>query len=440
MSSPDPRPHVVILGGGFGGLEAARRLGRAPVRVTLVDRRNYHLFQPLLYQVATAGLTGPDIAAPIRRVLRRQKNTTVLLAEATSVDPAAKRVILRDGALDYDYLIVAAGAGNDYFGHDEWARHAPGLKSIDDALEIRRRVLLAFEAAERETDEAARRVDLTFVVVGAGPTGVELAGALVEISRHTLARDFRNFDPRAARVILLEGGPRVLAGMDEHLGREARHALEARGVEVRLDTMVQAIDAEGVIVGGERIPARTVLWAAGVKASPLAKSLGAPLQRGRVLVAPDLTVPGHPEIFVIGDMAAVKQDEQWLPGVAQVAIQGGRRTAKNIVSLVQGGKTTPFHYRDKGAMATIGRSAAVAEIGRFKSKGFFAWLIWWAVHIFALIGFRNRVMVMLEWMWAYLSWQRAARVIVAGEPIGPTTTTTTTTPGERADAPLRRVS
>lgn len=440
-SAPDPRPHVVIVGGGFGGLEAARRLGRAPVRVTLVDRRNYHLFQPLLYQVATAGLSGPDIAAPIRRVLRKQENTTVLLAEVARIDASARRLVLTDGEpLAYDFLIVAAGAGNFYFGHDAWARHAPGLKSIDDALDIRRRVLLAYESAERETDEARRRACLTFVVVGAGPTGVELAGALCEISRHTLARDFRNFDPTLARVILLEGTGRVLAGMDEGLGEVARAQLQELGVEVRLAAMVECIDDEGVIVGGERIAARTVLWAAGVRASPLAESLGVPLDRGRVLVAPDLSVPGHPEVFVIGDMAALKQEGHWLPGVAQVAIQGGRHTAKNIVQTLRGEATAPFVYRDKGSLATVGRSAAVAEIGRVKLHGFIAWLVWWAVHIVALIGFRNRVMVMLEWMWAYLSWQRTARVIIAGEARVEVGGGGTARDRGADDAPLRRVS
>lgn len=418
MSPPSPArlPHVVIIGGGFGGLAAARELGRAEARVTLVDRRNHHLFQPLLYQVATAGLSGPDIAAPIRRVLRRQRNTTVLLAEVASIDPEGKRVILRDGELTYDHLIVAAGAGNFYFGHDEWAAHAPGLKSIEDALEIRRRVLCAFEAAEREEDPERRRACLTFVVVGGGPTGVELAGALAEIGKHTLARDFRNFDPSDARVVLIEGAPRLLGGMAEELSEAARKGLVDRGVEVRLESKVETIDAQGVVVGGERIVADTVLWAAGVAASPLARSLGVPLERGRVLVEPDLSIPGHPEVYVIGDMAALKQGGVWLPGVAQVAIQGGRLAARNVLRRLSGAATQPFHYRDKGSMATIGRSAAVAEIGGLKSKGFFAWVVWWLVHIIALIGFRNRVMVMLEWFWAYISWQRSARVIVDRPP------------------------
>jgi NADH dehydrogenase len=421
MSPPSPArlPHVVIIGGGFGGLAAARELGRAPVRVTLVDRRNHHLFQPLLYQVATAGLSGPDIAAPIRRVLRRQRNTTVLLAEVAEIDPAGKRVLLRDGELAYDHLIVAAGAGNFYFGHDEWAAHAPGLKSIEDALEIRRRVLCAFEAAEREEDAERRRACLTFVVVGGGPTGVELAGALAEIGKHTLARDFRNFDPSDARVVLIEGAPRLLGGMAEELSEAARKGLVDRGVEVRLESKVETIDEQGVIVGGERIIADTVLWAAGVAASPLARSLGVPLERGRVLVEPDLSIPGHPEVYVIGDMAALKQDGAWLPGVAQVAIQGGRLAARNINRRLSGAAAQPFRYRDKGSMATIGRSAAVAEIGGLKSKGFVAWVVWWLVHIIALIGFRNRVMVMLEWFWAYISWQRSARVIVDRPPALP---------------------
>ncbi|MCA9636641.1 MAG: NAD(P)/FAD-dependent oxidoreductase [Myxococcales bacterium] len=411
-SEPQRRPHVVIIGGGFGGLEAARTLRRAPVRVTLVDRRNHHLFQPLLYQVATAGLTGPDIAAPIRRILRRQRNATVLLAEVIGVDVDGRRVHLRDGELAYDYLIVAAGAGNFYFGHDEWARHAPGLKSIEDALEVRGRVLYAFEAAEREADAERRRACLTFVVVGGGPTGVELAGALAEIGKHTLSRDFRNFNPADARVVLIEGGPRLLAGMDARLAEEARRQLVARGVDVRLSARVETIDAEGVVFGGERIAARTVLWAAGVRASPLAEMLGAPLERGRVRVEPDLSLPGHPEVFVVGDMAALQQDGAWLPGVAQVALQGGHQAARNLLRRQAGAPTEPFHYRDKGSMATIGRSAAVAEVGRLRTTGIFAWVLWWLVHIVALIGFRNRVVVMLEWIWAYLSWQRSARVIV----------------------------
>ncbi len=411
------RPHVVIIGGGFGGLRAARELGRADVRVTVVDRRNHHLFQPLLYQVATAGLSGPDIAAPIRQVLRRQKNTTVLLAEVRSIDVEGRRLVLDDGELAYDALIVAAGAGNFYFGNESWAEHAPGLKSIEDALTIRRRVLCAFESAERESDPERRRSHLTFVVVGGGPTGVELAGALAEIGKHTLARDFRNFDPADARVVLVEGSDRLLGGMAVKLSDAARMQLEARGVEVVLGARVETIDERGAVVGGQRIVADTVLWAAGVRASPLAKELGVPLDRGRVLVEPDLSVPGHPEIYVVGDMSGLKQDGEWLPGVAQVAIQGGARAARNILLRQAGRATEPFRYRDKGTMATIGRSAAVAEIGGVKSAGFFAWVVWWLVHVIALIGFRNRVMVMLEWFWAYISWQRTARVIVDRPPM-----------------------
>jgi NADH dehydrogenase len=406
------RPRVVIIGGGFGGLYAARALRRAPVDVTLVDRRNHHLFQPLLYQVASAALNPSDIAYPIRAALRRQRNARVLLAEAESIDVDRRIVTLDDGELEYDYLIVATGATHAYFGHDEWAEHAPGLKSIEDALEIRRRVLLAYEAAERETDTALRREWLTFVVVGAGPTGVELAGALAEIARHSLAKDFRSIDPADACVILLEGGDRVLPPYVPKLSAKAQRQLEKLGVEVRTKSLVTGIDDRGVDIGGDRIGARTVLWAAGVAASPLARSLGAPLDRaGRVEVEADLSVPGHPEVFVIGDLAAAGAPDARVPGVAPAAIQGGRHAAQCIRRAVRELPSEPFRYRDKGSLATIGRAAAVADFGRLKFGGFFAWAAWMLIHIFFLIGFRTKVFVMLSWAWAYLTFRRGARLI-----------------------------
>jgi len=408
------RPHVVIVGGGFGGLYAAQALRRAPVRVTLVDRRNHHLFQPLLYQVATAALAAPAIAAPIRHVLRRQQNLTVLLGEVTAIDPERRVLVLDREDLGYDYLIVATGATHTYFGRDEWAEHAPGLKSIEDAFEIRRRVLLAFEHAERETDVGKRRAHLTFVIVGAGPTGVELAGALREIAQRTLTRDFRNFDPRETRVVLLDAADRVLPPFPPELSAKAARLLVERGVEIRTGAKVTGIDAEGVEIEGQgRIPARTVLWAAGVKASPLGRSLGAPLDRqGRVIVADDLSVPGRPEIFVVGDLAAVRFGDGWVPGMAPGAIQEGRHAAENIARELSGRPRLPFRYKDRGMLATIGRSAAVAAAGRLRMAGFFAWVLWLFVHVLWLIGFRNRFVVMLDWTWAYVTFQRSARVIL----------------------------
>jgi NADH dehydrogenase len=404
-------PRVVIVGGGFGGLAAARALRGAPVRITLVDRRNHHLFQPLLYQVATAGLSGPDVAAPIRQVLRGQRNATVLLAEATGIDPARRVVRLSDGELDYDYLVLAAGAGTSYFGHDDWAEHAPGLKSIEDAFEVRRRILLAYEAAERETDPERRKIRLTFVIIGGGPTGVELAGAIAEIAHHTLARNFRRFDPQDTRIVLVEGD-RLLSGMSLEASRRAEAALRELGVELLLGRRVRSVDARGVVVEEQRIDAATIVWAAGVRASPLGNALDPTGPGGRVRVAPDLSVPEHPEVFVVGDMISLIQDGAPLPGVAQVAIQSGRHAAGSIRARMSGDVTVPFRYRDKGTMATIGRSAAVAEISGRTWSGFLAWGVWWLVHIFFLIGFRNRFFVMLEWIWAYVSWQRGARVIV----------------------------
>jgi NADH dehydrogenase len=406
-------PHVVIVGGGFGGLYAARALAGQAVRVTLLDRRNYHLFQPLLYQVATAALNPSDIAAPLRSVLRRATNVTVFLASVERVELAGRRVVLERGEIGYDALVLAAGASHSYFGHDDWEVFAPGLKTLEDALEIRRRVLLAYEAAERELDGAEQRALLTFVVIGGGPTGVELAGALGEISRQTIARDFRLIDPTKARIILLEGGPRILPTFPESLSRSAENALRRIGVEVRTNAIVTRVTADAVWLGGEQVRARTVLWAAGVAAAPLARTLGASLDRsGRVLVEPDLSVPGHPEVFAIGDLCAfLHQTGAPLPGVAPVAIQQGRAVADNVQRRLRGQPTRPFRYRDKGSMATIGRAAAVAVVGRFRLSGLVAWLAWLLVHIMFLIGFRNRLLVLFEWAWAYVTWHRGARLI-----------------------------
>lgn len=407
------RPRVVIVGGGFAGLQAARALRRAPVDVTLLDRRNHHVFQPLLYQVATAGLSAPEIAAPLRRVLRRQANAIVLMAEVVSVDVARRVVVLADGEAPYDYLILATGATHSYFGHDDWARHAPGLKSIEDALEIRRRLFVAFERAEREADAAAHRAWLTFVIVGAGPTGVELAGTVAEIARHTLSNEFRRIDPSQSRVILLEGTDRVLPPYPPDLSEKARRQLEDLGVEVRSGALVTDVDGHGVCIGPERIESRTVLWAAGVAASPLGRSLGAPVDRaGRVQVERDLSLPGHREVFVAGDLAAVEQDGRPVPGVAPAAMQMGRHAARNVLRSVAGQPLAPFRYVDKGSLATIGRRAAVADFGRFKLWGLPAWLAWLGIHIFFLIGFRNRLVVLLDWAWAYFSYQRTARLIL----------------------------
>jgi len=407
---------AVVVGGGFAGLAAVRGLARAGLDVTLLDRRNHHLFQPLLYQVATAALSAPDIAAPLRKILRRHRNVSVILGDVTGVDAAARAVILGEERETYDFLVVATGASHSYFGHDDWSAHAPGLKSLDDALTIRSRVLLAYEAAERTDDDQARRACLTFVVVGGGPTGVELAGALAEIARTTLTRNFRRFDPRDARVILLEGEERVLGAYDEGLSESARRQLERLGAEVRTGARVTGVDAGGVEIGAERIAARTVLWAAGVAASPLGRSLGAPLDRaGRVLVEPDLSVPGRPEVFVAGDLAAVTSDGRAVPGIAPAAIQMGKHAAANVERRIRGEPTRPFRYRDRGMMATIGRSAAIAVIGRLRLTGLPAWLAWLFVHIWFLIGFRNRLAVLLDWGWAYLTYQRSARVILDRE-------------------------
>jgi len=413
VSEPKGAPHVVIVGGGFGGLYAARALARAPVRVTLIDRRNHHLFQPLLYQVATAALSPGDIASPIRGILGRQKNISVLLAEATAIDTAGRRVVLADGEIPYDHLIVATGATHSYFGHDEWAEFAPGLKSIEDALWIRRRILLAFERAEREQDPVAESALLTLVIVGGGPTGVELAGAIAEISRHALARDFRTIDPTKARVLLLEASDRILGTFPPKLSARAERDLQAIGVEVRTGARVTAITADAVHLDEETIPSRTVLWAAGVAASPLAASLGVPLDRaGRVIVEPDLSIPGHPEVFVIGDLSVfLHQTGKPLPGVAPVAIQQGRSAAGTIRRSIARQSRRPFRYFDKGSMATIGRAAGICWRGTLQFGGFLGWLAWLFIHIFFLIGFRNRIVVMFEWAWAYVTYQRGARLI-----------------------------
>ncbi len=407
------RPHVVIVGAGFGGLYAARALKQAPVQLTVIDRRNHHLFQPLLYQVATAGLSPSDIAYPIRSVLRRQTNTRVFLAEAVAINGRDRRVILEDGEVTYDYLILATGVHHSYFGHPEWETCAPGLKSVEDALEIRRRILLAFEKAERETDVAKRLVLLTFVIVGGGPTGVELAGAIAEIACQVMAQDFRTINPREARVILVEAGPRVLPSFPEDLSAKAEGSLEKLCVEVRKNSPVAAIQPGLVTIGDQHIQAGTILWAAGVTARPLARSIGGPLDRdGRVLVEPDLSVPGLPDVFVVGDLAAfTHQTGQPLPGLAPVAIQQGRHAARNIIRRCQGLSSTPFRYLDRGTLATIGRAAAVANFGVVKVSGFLAWIAWIFIHIFFLIGFRNRFIVLFEWAWAYVTLQRSARLI-----------------------------
>jgi NADH dehydrogenase len=409
-------PRVVIVGGGFGGLHAARALAHAPVEVTLIDRHNYHLFQPLLYQVATATLSPANIARPIRQVLRRQANADVLLAEVEAVDTEARAVVLDSGErVDYDFLVLAAGAVDQYFGHSQWEAIAPGLKTIDDATEIRRRFLLAFEAAEQEDDPEIRRALLTFVVVGGGPTGVEMAGAFAEIAHHTLTHEFRRVNPSAARVLLIEGGPRLLSTYAEVLSERAKRQLEELGVQIWLNSRVTGIEVGAVRVGEERIAAYNVVWAAGVAASPLGPALGSPIDRtGRVRVEPDLSVPGHPEIFVVGDLASIAgpvADGPPLPGVAQVAIQSGRAAGRNIVRTLRGQPRERFRYHDKGSMATIGRARAIAQIGRVQLSGFIAWLTWLFVHIFFLIGYRNRLAVMREWAWSYLTWHRGARLI-----------------------------
>jgi NADH dehydrogenase len=413
------KPRVVIVGAGFGGLNAARDLAKGNVQITVIDQKNYHTFQPLLYQVATAGLSPGEIAAPIRSILRSHKNVEVLMAEVTGFDLERRIVQTAESDVPYDYLIVAAGARHAYFGHDDWEPYAPGLKTIEDALEIRRRVLLAFELAERQAASGEPATPLNFVVVGGGPTGVELAGTLAEISHHALAHEFRSIDPARTHILLMEGGPRVLPTYAEDLSRSAQDQLHRLGVEVRTSTTVTQIEPGSVCAGATRLPATVIVWAAGVAASPLGKCLGTPVDRaGRVPVQPDLTIPGHPGVFVIGDLATLKDEHgKLLPGVAPVAMQQGRYVAKVIREEV-GSEAAPasdsrpaFHYWDKGSLATIGRAAAVAEFGRIHISGFIAWLSWLFIHILFLIGFRNRLLVFIQWAWSYVTYERGARLI-----------------------------
>jgi len=404
---------VVVIGGGFAGLWAVRRLRKAPVAITLIDRCNHHLFQPLLYQVATAGLAAPSIAAPLRHILRDQDNVTVLMGEVQRIDPDARTVMLQDRVLPYDYLLVASGATHAYFGRNEWERFAPGLKTLDDAFVIRRRILAAFERAEAATDIADRNACLTFAVIGAGPTGVELAGTLAEIARHTLKHEFRNIDPRKSRVLLIEAGPRVLATFDETLSNKARAQLEKLGVEVRTGAPVTNIGDGFLQFGAERVAARTILWAAGVAASSLGRQLGAELDRaGRVRVAADLSLHLRPEVFVAGDLACIEQDGKPVPAVAPAAKQMGAQVARNILARIAGTPTEPFHYRDFGALATIGRHSAIAQLPNLRFSGLLAWWFWLTLHIYFLIGFRSRLIVLINWAWAYFTYARGARIIL----------------------------
>jgi NADH dehydrogenase len=417
MTSPPPA-RVLIVGGGFAGLAAAKALADAPAELTILDRRNHHVFQPLLYQVATASLSPADISAPIRSVVRGQENCQVVLAKVTGVDVARRRLLLGNGHIGYDYLVLAAGATHAYFGHDAWASIAPGLKSIEDATELRRRILLAFESAEYEGSDEARRAVLTFGIVGGGPTGVELAGAIKEIAGRTIPKDYKHIDTRTTRVILFEGGPRVLPAFPPDLSARAQRDLKRMGVEVRLNSIVTNVTPRGIYIGDEFIPVRNVFWAAGVKASPLGESLGVPLDRaGRVIVGPDLTIPGHPEVFVTGDMAAATSADTGdpVPGVAQGGLQmgayAGKVIARELLGRTAPGERKPFVYHDKGSMAVIGKAKAVAQIGRLEVGGFLAWLLWGGIHIAFLIGFRNRLQVLISWFWNWLLNARDARLI-----------------------------
>ena len=406
------RKKVVVVGGGFGGLWAVRALASANVDITLIDRGNHHLFQPLLYQVATAGLAAPSIAAPLRHILRRQANVAVLMGEVHAIDLAAHRVYLGEQAFEYDYLVISAGATHAYFGHDDWVQHALGLKTLDDALAIRARILTAFERAELETDPQRREAWLTFAIIGGGPTGVELAGALAEIARHTLAPEFKRSDPRQAKVLLIEAGERVLANFPPRLSAKAAEQLARLGVTVRTGRAVTGIGADYLELGAERIRAQTTLWAAGVSASPLGRALGAALDRaGRVIVQPDLSLPGHAEVLVVGDLASISSGGRPVPGIAPAAKQMGKHAARCIAASLAGRPRAAFRYRDDGALATIGRRAAVVEMHGYQLSGTLAWCFWLAAHIFFLIGFRNRLVVLIDWAWAYVTYDRSARII-----------------------------
>ena len=409
----EERKKVIVIGGGFAGLWAVRRLRQAPVDITLIDRKNHHLFQPLLYQVATAGLAAPSIAAPLRHILRKQANVTVLMGEVQNVDVNARRVSVADRELGYDYLLIASGATHAYFGHDEWEKFAPGLKTLDDAFVIRRRILDSFERAEATASEEERDACLTFAVIGGGPTGVELAGTVAEIARHTLADQFRKIDSRQARVLLIEAGPRVLSTLDESLSRKAAEQLVRLGVTVHTGQAVTEIGDGYLIFGGQRLAARTILWAAGVAASPLGRQLGAEVDRaGRVKVNADLSLPSHPEVFVAGDLASLQVDGKPVPGVAPAAKQMGNCAADNIAARIRGRPPTLFRYRDWGALATIGRHSAVAQLPNLKFSGFFAWWFWLLLHIYFLIGFRSRLIVLINWAWSYFTYERGARIIL----------------------------
>ncbi|CAN5245237.1 NAD(P)/FAD-dependent oxidoreductase [soil metagenome] len=413
MEAPTPKPHVVIIGAGFGGLEAAKKLGSEELQLTVIDRTNYHLFQPLLYEVATAALSPADIAAPIRAVLTKHPNIEVMLAEVQAIDVETRTLRTVEREIRYDYLILATGSRHSYFGNDEWEKIAPGLKSLEDAVEIRRRLLMAFEYAEKMNDEAARKAAMTFAIIGGGPTGVEMAGAIAEISRYTLAKDFHHINPSDARVILIEGGQRVLSGFPEKLSASARQQLQDIGVEVRTESRATNLTDEGLEVNGEFIPCKVKIWAAGNTASGLGKLLGAPVDRaGRVMVNEDLTIPGHPEVQVIGDLAHfAHQTEQPLPGVSPVAMQQGRHAARNVLWMMDGRKPQRFWYVDRGSMATIGRNKAVADLRFLQFSGRPAWLVWLFVHIMFLVGFRNRIAVLLQWAWAYFTFNKGARLI-----------------------------